>query len=86
MPAISLKGVYKYPGYAESWHFQEWVKRTNPGIDVQIHDHYNVSVAYKEGRRRKLKKKLISLERVGMGCSCCGDYIQLSIKDKPKNG
>lgn len=64
-----LKGVFKYKGY--DFEFAEWVSRTN---NINIHygwsNEYRVNVAYKVGKKKKLKT--LTIRVYNSTCECCG--------------
>ncbi len=72
---IVLKGIYKYPGYGDLYGFEQWVKKTNPNIILRIGTDYKVSMAFKQGKRRKLKKRTV---RLSGGCECCGTWLTIN--------
>lgn len=74
---VNLKGVYKHPGWDDMYHFIEWAKRTN-NVEISgwVHEQFKVSVSIKEGKRRKLKRKLATIYNA-MPCDCCGPLYRV---------
>lgn len=70
---IRLKGVFKSDG--TYWKFAEWAKRTN---NVNIYPEsgtYKVNVAYKVGKKKKLKSCTVTIHV--SNCECCRGSIDM---------
>ncbi len=74
---MKLLKVYRHPGVNDTYHFDQWVKRTNP--QAVIVDGLKVNVSIKMGRRRKLKTMTLSW-RYHNFCSCCEPWIEMGWK------
>lgn len=70
---MNLKGVYKNSCLSGLWHFIDWMNKKYPEVKVKVGDSFRVNIAYKEGKKRKLKRKVISI----CGCNCCGQWMEI---------
>lgn len=77
MNTIKLKGVLKNPQFMWFGDFQRWAEKYNPNVKIEVGGTYRVSVAFKEGKRRKLKKKTIHVW--DYTCDCCKGCPKLEI-------
>lgn len=79
---IRLNGIYKEV-CREIHEFKEWMEHSNPEVEFSVHDEYKVKVAYKVGKKRKLKSAIVSCEDIGSpNCPCCGSIFVLKVKHK----
>lgn len=73
-----LKGVYRYPGYNDLGHFQDWMQRHNP--DVGDSDGKRVRCKVKHGKRRKFVTMVVAWVPSGCGDpACCGGYKMFTL-------
>jgi len=89
MSAIKLDKVYRSDirigknrdiiGYDVScWHFSDWMDKHYPHQQLKDYMNFRVKLAYKVGRRRKLKSVVIHYYNA-YRCECCGPYYMLQI-------